>query len=347
MTHKQLTQEQTASLCREFALLSHAGIDTAESARLLRREDAGNTDQVLAALEKELDLGSTLSAAMEHTGAFPAYVWTLTRVGEESGRLEEALTSLADYYEERQRTTLLLKNALTYPMLVFLVMLGVIGLLLVKVLPVFDRVYRSLGSRLTGLAGGMLRLGMLLRAALPALLILLAILAATTLSIALCPPLRNAAAALFQKHFGDRGVLRGFNNAKFIRALAMGIQSGLPLEDSLKLAEDLLIPSPAAAARVAPCRAQTTEGMSLADSLQATGVLSPAAARLLNAGARSGSEEAVLQQLSRELMETAEDSLTRVISRVEPTMVFIASALVGIILLSTMLPLMNILSSIG
>ena len=97
MTNTQLTQEQTASLCRELALLLHAGIDTTESARLLRREDNGVTDRVLDAMEKDLARGTALSAAAEHTGAFPAYVSALIRVGEETGRLEEALTALADY----------------------------------------------------------------------------------------------------------------------------------------------------------------------------------------------------------------------------------------------------------
>lgn len=347
MTRTQLTQEQTASLCRGFALLLHAGIGIQESTRLLRREDAGPADRVLTALEQELDQGTPLSTAMEQTGAFPAYVSALTRVGEESGRLEEALTSLAEYYEERQRTTRLLKNALAYPMLVFLAMLVVIGVLLIKVLPVFDRVYRNLGSRLTGLAGGMLQLGQLLRAALPVLLVILAFLAVLVLAVALLPALREAALSFFQKHFGDRGVLRSFNNAKFVRALAMGLESGLPLEDSLELAEGLLTPSPAAAARVAPCRTQTDAGASLADALQNAGILSPAAGRLLAAGVLSGSTETVLNQQARELMDTAEDALTRMISQIEPAMVLIASVLVGVILLSTMLPLMNILTSIG
>lgn len=347
MTNTQLTQEQTASLCRELALLLHAGIDTTESARLLRREDNGVTDRVLDTMEKDLAMGTALSAAAEHTGAFPAYVSALIRVGEETGRLEEALTALADYYEERLRTTRLLKNALAYPMIVFLVMLGVIGVLLVKVLPVFDRVYRSLGSRLTGVAGGMLWLGDLLRAALPALLVLLGLLALLGVLFSLCPRIRNFTVLWFQKRFGDRGMLRSFNNAKFIRALSMGMDSGLSPEASLELAEGLLDHIPAAAARVSPCRAQTGEGVSLADSLRAAGVLSPAQGRLLAAGARSGSEETVLKQLSRELTDAAEAALTRWIARAEPAMVLIASALVGLILLSAMLPLMNILTSIG
>lgn len=347
MTHTQLTQEQIASLCRGFALLLHAGIDTAESTRLLRREDGSNTDRVLTALEAALDRGLPLSEAMAETQSFPAYVQSLTQTGEASGHLEEALSALADYYEERQRTTRLLKNALAYPMLVFLVMLVVIAVLLVKVLPVFDRVYRSLGSRLTGLAGGMLQLGALLRAAMPVLLILLALAAAAIVGVALWAPLRSAVTALFQKHFGDRGVLRSFNNAKYVQALAMGLESGLAPEDSLALAEGTLSQCPAAAVRVAQCREQTAQGASLADVLQTAGILSPAAGRLLAAGERSGNEEKVLRQLSRELMQRAEDHLTRVIARVEPAMVLIASALVGVILLSTMLPLMNILSSIG
>ena len=91
----------------------------------------------------------------------------LAEVGERSGRMEESLTALADYYDERCRMERRLRSALLYPAVILLLMLVVMVVLLTKVLPVFNDVYASLGGRLTGVAGGLLALGQALDAALP------------------------------------------------------------------------------------------------------------------------------------------------------------------------------------
>ena len=106
-----------------------------------------------------MDLGAQLSDAMDSVGGFPAYVSGMIRVGEQTGHTEEALQSLAQYYREREERDQQLRNALSYPAILMVLMAAVILVLLVKVLPVFDGVYASLGSRLTGFAGVLLQAG--------------------------------------------------------------------------------------------------------------------------------------------------------------------------------------------
>lgn len=87
-----------------------------------------------------------------------SYVYGLLAVGERSGRTEEALSSLAAYYENRVRLDRRLRFILLYPAILLLIMLAVLVVLLTQVLPVFNDVYANLGSRLSGLAGGLLAL---------------------------------------------------------------------------------------------------------------------------------------------------------------------------------------------
>ena len=98
--------------------------------------------------------------------------------------MEESLTALADYYDERCRMERRLRSAVLYPAVILLLMLVVMVVLLTKVLPVFNDVYASLGGRLTGVAGGLLALGQALDAALPWLcgLLVLAVSAAAGLT---------------------------------------------------------------------------------------------------------------------------------------------------------------------
>ena len=347
MKNPQLQNADIARLCRSLSLLLHSGISQADSLHLMAKEEGHPWDTVLAEMGTALDGGAYLSDVLECSGVFPRYVYGMVHIGEETGRTEEALASLADYYNERCRVNKLIRSSLAYPSLILGVMLVVVGVLLIKVLPVFDAVYASMGSRLTGLAGGLLQTGQALEHLLPVLfgLLLLIILAAALFS--LCPPCRRAMTQFFQKHWGDSGIFRKFHNARFARALAMGLQSGLSLDEAMDLARMLLSDAPPALRRCTDCMAMLEENMSLAEAVEKTGLLPPASGRLLALGLRGGSADAVMQTIADNLSQEAEDSLQAAIGRIEPAMVIAASVLVGVILLSVMLPLMNILSSIG
>lgn len=347
MDRATLNNQQICGLCRGLALLLHAGIGLADGMFLLAGEEQGAEKELLTRLGRQLDGGMLLSAAMEETGAFPDYVTGMARVGERTGRMEEALNALASYYEEREHTARRLRNALAYPSVILLLMLAVVAVLLMKVLPVFDEVYASLGSRLTGIAAGLLYAGQVLEAAMPFLLVLLAALVAVILLFSCWLPFRERCTRLVQKRFGDRGIFRRFNNARFARGLAMGISSGLPLEEAVELARMLLCDVPGAAKRCGVCAGLLAQGAALSDAMGEAGLLPAASCRMLAVGLRGGNGDQVMNQIADRLMEDAGDALEAGISRVEPAMVLTASLLVGMILLSVMLPLMNIMSSIG
>lgn len=347
MNRSTLNNQEISDLCRGLALMLHAGMSLADGAYLMAREEQENSRELLTQLGQRLDQGTLLSDAMEETEAFPGHVTGMVRIGELTGRLEESLNSLAAFYQERCRVQIRLRSALAYPSAILLLMLAVLGVLLIRVLPVFDRVYASLGSRLTGMAAGLLELGQLLEAALPALLLTLGLVLGAVLLGACWTPFRDACMGFARSRFGDWGIARKFNNARFARALAMGLGSGLPLEEALTLSRQLLSDIPGAEKRCGLCIDRLEAGASLADAMGDAELLPAPACRLLTVGLRGGNSDRVMEQIADRLLEDASDALEAGISRVEPAMVLAASALVGVILLSVMLPLMNIMSSIG
>ena len=160
-------------------------------------------------------------------------------------------------------------------------------------------------------------------------------------------PFRIKVLGLWQKKFGDKGISRKLNDARFAQALAMGMVSGLPLEEAVALCATLLRDSPTAAQRCEACAQRLQEGGDLADALNESGMLPPAACRLLALGLRGGSGDTAMEEISRRLSDEANEALERKVAQVEPTLVLVTSLLVGAILLSVMLPLMNIMSAIG
>lgn len=340
---QRISNEETASLCLELSMLLHAGVGTGDALALLSEE--GERKGMLSAMAEQVDSGSTLSAALRESGVFPVYVCGLVEVGEQTGRTEEALAALSRYYEDRVRLTSRVRSALLYPAVMLALMLVVIGVLLVKVLPIFDDVYASLGGRLTGVAAGLLTLGRWLEGAMPALFAVLAALAVLVLLFSVAPPFRAALTAFWQRSHGDKGVSRKLNNARLAQALAMGMASGLPVDEAVALSAGLM--EGGAKKRCEECRKDLEEGKSLGDALKHSGLLPARQCRLLELGQRSGAGDASMEKIARDLSEEGEAALDALVSRVEPALVLVCSVLVGLILLSVMLPLMHIMSAIG
>ncbi len=341
--NSKVSNEEIASLCLELSLLLHAGITMGDALSLMAEE--GECPEVLKSLAERVDDGVPLSAALKESGSFPVYVCGLIEVGERTGRTEEALSALSRYYEDRIRLSRRIRSALLYPAVMLLLMLIVIGVLLVKVLPIFDDVYASLGGRLSGVAGGLLALGRWLENVMPVLWVLLAVLAAFAAAFTLSEPLRDKLTALWQKAWGDKGVSRKLNNARLAQAMAMGMASGLPLEEAVSLSAGLL--ESGARERCLECQRRLERGESLSTALKSSGLLPPGQCRLLELGQRSGTGDASMEKIARDLSEEGEAALDAMVSRVEPALVLVCSLLVGLILLSVMLPLMNIMAAIG
>lgn len=348
MKEENFSHEELSSFCLELSLLIHAGVSLGEGLSLLAEETPRAEDRrLLADMAHRVDDGEPLAAALRAAGRFPVYVCALVEVGERSGRTEEALGALSRYYEDLGRLDRRVRSALTYPAILLVLMLVVIVVLLTKVLPIFNSVYESLGGSLTGVAGGLLALGRGLDAAMPVLCGILALVAAFLAAFSLSGGFRQRMLSLWHKWRGDRGLSRQMTTARFAQALAMGLRSGLQLSEALELAGGLQAEIPAAQARCLDAQKRLEQGEDLSETLRLTGVLPASACRLLALGQRSGTGDAVMEEVARRLTEESEDALERTVGRIEPGVVLVSSLLVGLILLSVMLPLMNIMTAIG
>lgn len=343
----KLSYEESARFFRGLSVLLHAGIGLAEGIFLLARDETGVRREQLNALGAKLEEGTSLSDALAESGMAPEQAVGMVRIAEQTGAMEETLDALAGYYEQRQRLRRQLHQAVSGPGWILALMLLVIGVLLVKVLPVFDGVYASLGSRLTGPAAGLLTFGQLLGKSLPWLAGLALLAAAAAALLYRRQSLRERLRGWYLARFGDRGVSRKCSNARFAAALAMGLGSGLPLEEAVELAGGLLEEIPGAAKRCRECTRELRQGASLAAAMEKAALLPPAQSRMLEAGLRGGCSDTVMQTIARQLEEEAQQALEDRIRRIEPAMVLGCSVLVGLILLSVMLPMLDLLTAIG
>jgi len=345
MKQVKLTNEEIGAVCMALASLFHAGIGTGDAFALLAEDEpTPELRGLFFEMAQKADEGATLAELFREANCFPAYVCGLLGVGEAVGKTEETLSALVLYYEGRARMDQRLRAALLYPAVLLLVLLAVVIVLLAWVLPVFNDVYAQLGSRLTGIAGGLLALGGALRNILPFLCAFLA-LAAIILGIR---PLRKSLLKTWRSRMGDRGIFNAINNARFIQALAMALGSGTTAQEAANMATALSEGDATAfQKRCKSCLTRLDAGDSLSQALRAAAFLSPADCRLLEAGSRSGRSEQAMEDISERMSIRSEEALERTVGKIEPAMVGVACVLIGTVLLSVMLPLMHIMTAIG
>lgn len=348
MKISKLSHEQLGFFCRSLGQMYHAGICAADALALMAEDESSPPEKkLLESMCRAADEGRPPARIFRDTGLFPDYMCSLMLVGERLGRSEETLYALADFYEGRARLEREVKNALLYPGVLLLVLLAVVLILLVWVLPIFNDVYARLGSSLSGLAGALLALGDFLRKILPILGLILALLICFVLAACASDKLRDKLRSLQSRKFGDRGIGRKINGARFLQALAMGLSGGLTEPEALELASKLAGASPGFRRRCVLCGEKLSSGASLGSALLEAGMLSRAQCRLLETGKRAGDQARVLERLAKKALEDSEHELENMASHAEPALVIIMSLLVGMILLSVMLPLMRIMAAIG
>ena len=213
-------------------------------------------------------------------------------------------------------------------------------------MPVFEDVYEQLGAQLSPVASTAIRFGgvfsgVALAAGAVLLLVCAAVWALT----------RMGKRFLFLERLVSWGKKRSrialaVANRRFTSVLALTLRSGLELEKGLELAAELA-ENPAVEGKIQICRDLLEEGQSYYDALKATGLFSGFHIQMIKTGNRSGHLDRIMDDISRDYEQQADEAIDNVISRFEPTMVAVLAVAVGLVLLSVMLPLAGVLSTIG
>ena len=163
MKKNQLTNSEIASFASQMALILHAGISAYEGIAIMKEDnDIEDMQPILDSIFEQLDSGQTLSMALSESQAFPSFMLNMVQIGEESGELEEVMQSLSIHYQRLYENNESLKSAITYPLIMMVMMFLVVLVLITQVLPIFNKVFEQLGSSISGFSKVILDFGMIL-----------------------------------------------------------------------------------------------------------------------------------------------------------------------------------------
>ncbi len=344
---KELSPRFLSEFCTELALLVHAGMPVSEGLELMRDDGGdGASGRWLTKLSALAGSERLLSDALEACGGAPDYLIDTVRLGERAGKLDEALSALGLYYERLSYFTEGLRRALTYPLLLILLMAAVFVVLIGYVLPIFNEAFAQAGVELSQTALLLLNLGRWLSSAGAALLAGLAVFSAAVALLYRLPGTAQATKRRLIRVLGGERIARDISGARFAMALAMAVSAGIDMPRALELAKDVAGDGQLTE-RAEQFEQALARGESFEESLKKSGLFSVRDSRLLVLGMKTGRLDEQMSQIAEKSELRVLDALEDRLRRVEPTLVILLSFLVGVILFSVMLPLMGIMSALG
>lgn len=331
-----------ALFTRQLATLVRAAIplDEALSAVGQQTEKPRIKSMVFALRSKILE-GHTLAAGLaDFPKIFPQLFRATVAAGESSGHLDVVLDRLADYTESRQQMASKIAQATIYPAILTIMAFLVVTGLLMFVVPQIVEVFETSGQALPGITRAMIWISEFLQNWW-FVLILLFIALFFSIKHFLSIPLNKRRFHLFLLKLPAVGKLvRGLNTARFSRTLSILSSSGVPVLDALQLAAPVVANLPMQDA-VIDAAEKVREGSSIYAALERSKLFPPMTLHLISSGERSGNLEDMLDKAAEQQERELELSISVFMGLFEPLLIVAMGGIVLIIVLSILLPIIN------
>ncbi len=342
-----LKPDQLSLFATQISLFLRSGLSLTEGLSLME-EDIGDSRfrACVTKVREGVEGRRPLNDAMRDAGTFPEYMLKMAEIGEFSGHLEGMMNALSRFYERERNLRQRVKSAVTYPLMLLLMMTVVVFLLIVRVLPMFDRLLGSLGGEMPAFVRGLMNFGAFVGQWYIAIL-------AVVVAIAIFWSVfsRTGAGRSFIDAFKAsfpvvRGLYRKMAAERFATAMSFLLSSNVDLEISLELTKGIL-GNRHMSKKIDSCLKMMESGGTLYDALYESGIFPRQFSKMLAIGFKSGEMDSMMSRLAEIYEQEVDGSLRRVTGAIEPAFVALLSVVVGIIMVSVMLPLIEAMSNIG
>lgn len=341
-----LSNSEKLGLISNFATMLAAGISILEVVDSLLEDSKGNQKKILDTLRADLSQGYHISTSFEKfPKVFDKIIVNLIKASEEAGTLDVTLRDLKETIKKEADFRDKIKGALTYPVLVFIVFIGVLLMMLIVVVPKISSVFMRLNVPLP------LPTKMLIFASnllvqqtifiVPAIIITVAgiILIYRTektfvLNLLLSTPLISQLA-------------KEIDLTRFSRSLFLLLNAGIPISSALELTEEVVVKKEVSAA-ISRSKEMVISGKKLSEGLkEAKGVFPSIMIKITEAGEKSGSLDKSMQDASEYLDYQVSSTLRTLTALLEPIMLVIVGVLVGGMMLAIIAPIYGLIGQIG
>lgn len=344
---RRIKPENFLLLNQEFTALLRAGLTIPDALRIAaNRPDSPQLSQVLRHVEEAVRGGLSLSeACAQHGDVFDGLYLAALRTGEKTGALPQVLAKYQVNLRHRVELMRKVGHALAYPAFLLITLLVILAVLFAFVLPRFVSLYADFGAQLP--APTRLLIGLV--EAMPYVAPLLLI--SGFVGWAFWRRLLNDEAMhiridAFKERLPVMGsIYQHTASAQLARTLSTLLSGGTTLVEAMQITAESL-PNRHRATLLYEVRRQVMEGVSLAAAMASTQILTSTAVKMIEVGEAGGGLEDMLTEVAVFHEEALSNSLTRMMSLIEPILMLLMGVFVGGIIIVMYLPIFYIVDVI-
>ncbi|HWO19995.1 MAG TPA: type II secretion system F family protein [Kofleriaceae bacterium] len=333
---------------RQLATMIDAGLPLVQCLDILATQTPNKIfARVLSQVKSAVEQGATFSDALKrHPKVFDDLYVNLVAAGEIGGILDTILNRLAVYIEKAVKLRRQVQSALVYPIGILVVAAGVIAVMLLKVIPTFESMYKDIGSNVTLPAATTFVIG-LSHGFVNRWYLYAGVIGGVVFGVGL---MRRTDGG---REFSDRvllglpvvgGVLRKIVVARFTRTLGTLLASGVPILDALDIcartAGNRVVEN-----GIKKARDRISEGQDMATPLSESRVFPSMVVQMIGVGEQTGAMDQMLQKIADFYEEEVEAAVAAMTSLIEPVMMAFLGIVVGGLIIAMYLPIFKLASN--
>lgn len=339
--------KDVAVFSRQFATMINSGLSLLRSLAILSEQTENKTlAGVVGQVRIDVEKGSSLSAALaRHPKAFNRLYVAMVRSGEASGALDSVLLRLAETIEKQVELRRKIKSAMTYPIVVFVLVIAIAAGMLLFIVPQFKTMYADLNGKLPALTQFLVSVSDAARTFFPFILLGVAIAVWLFRRWINTEPGRAKwdAFKLRVPVFGS--LVRKTALSRFSRTLAALTRSGVPILESLEIVSHTSGNHVVAIALDDVQRA-VKGGDSLARPLENHEIFPPMVVQMMAVGEETGALDEMLDKIADFYDQEVEATVDALTSLIEPLLICVMGGVVGGMIIALYLPMFNIIKLI-
>ena len=341
----KITGKDIVIFTRQLSTMIDAGLPLVQCLQILGKQQANLTfKKVLTTIQSDVETGTTLADSMrKHPKAFDNLYANMIEAGEMGGILDTILSRLANFKEKAMALQKKIKGAMTYPAICLGISLVILTVILVFVVPVFEKMFKDFGSTLPAPTQFVVDLSNFFKSNIIFLILGVAVFIWVIKKIYKTDKgrLKIDHMILWAPVIGP--LIRKVAVSKFTRTLSTMLQSGVPILDALqvvaKTSGNMIIER--AVIRVAESIA---EGRPIAEPLEESGVFPNMVVQMIHVGESVGALDTMLEKIADFYDEEVNQAVDNLTAMIEPFMMVFLGGMIGGLVVAMYLPIFKIAS---
>ncbi|MGN0665406.1 MAG: type II secretion system F family protein [Huintestinicola sp.] len=347
---KSLNSDETAYFCYQLAVIINSGIPLYDGMLVFGEELAESGSQesvkIIEIVAENMAERMPLHCALEKTGVFPEYCISMIKAAEDSGKLYETLLALSEHYENESELNENIRNAVIQPLTMMIIMAAVALILIFKILPMFGAIFSEFDAAISDRINESISLSAAVGVGMLIFCGVILVFAVVFLAGVSGRDTHRSAGRFLAFFPFTRKYSRAVSLARFCEVMSMMTSCGTDIETSLEFAQGACS-DPSVIKQIDECRRMISDSVPFSEAIEKCRVLPSFYARTLRVSYKSGSFDMTWKKIAERLSSEANSRLESIVSITEPLLTAALTVMAGVILLTVMMPLMNIMNSIS